>query len=90
MIEKDRISGRVVCVPQRIGESTCFLLQATCRMFRVIRTDFFWQKRDILFLSPGQLVQVIGMTLPDDRFLAGRILILDIGKEERYHGDPGK
>ena len=39
---------------------TEFLLLTGYQTLTVIRTDLHWQKRDILFLDEGQLVEVFG------------------------------
>lgn len=54
------ICGSVVRQPIVKEDVTEFLLLTGYQTLTVIRTDLHWQKRDILFLDEGQLVEVCG------------------------------
>lgn len=93
MIREYVIHGVVVCEPAVIGKHTQFLLRSAQRVYVVIRTAPGWQKRDMVFLTPGQTVEVTGRPVSKGKLVASRIRITDTGRlteKERVYGDPGK
>lgn len=54
------VRGAVVCYPAMTGEGTGFLLRTGEGMIRVLRKSSAWQRLDMVFLRPGQRVEVTG------------------------------
>ena len=74
------IRGRVACAPAVTGDAVSFLLQTKHGAVRVLRKDPAWQRRDVIFLRPGQTVEVTGVRQSPERILARRILITHTGR----------
>ena len=70
------VRGRVIDAPVFCFEHTEFSVLTAEQKLTVIRLDPKWQKRDIVFLYPGQLVEIYG-EFCNDLIAAERIVITD-------------
>lgn len=80
MFGKCIIRGRVVCAPAVTGDAVSFLLQTKQGMVRVLRQDPAWQRRDMIFLRPGQTLEVTGTLRSPERIFACKITITHTGR----------
>ena len=91
VLQIKKLRGVIVGMPALIRSHTRFLLRSQRGVWQVIRTNCYRQMLDMVFLRPGQTVEVTGVPQEDHKFMAQRIMITDAGpapeKEETAYGD---
>ena len=89
--QEKKLRGVIVGVPAVVWAHTQFLLRSQRKIWKVIRTKRYRQMLDMVFLRPGQTVEVTGVPQEDHKIMAQRIIIADAGpapeKEETAYGD---
>ena len=75
------VRGRVLCFPVVTLGCTSFLLLTDQGICRVLRQEINWQRRDVVFLRPGQRVAVTGIRSSPGTLLAYQIRITDTGRQ---------
>lgn len=91
VLQIKKLRGVIVGMPALIRSHTRFLLRSQRGVWQVIRTNSYRQMLDMVFLRPGQTVEVTGVPQEDHKIIAQRIIITDAGrvpeKEETAYGD---